>query len=534
ERRALEQAIIALDHELDRLGKMQQRAQYARLLRHIQSLEECREKLCSLAAFTPEHEAEMSQRERRRGEAQQALALAAERRKQSAAEKQRAEAALAEKQHALSQKKRLAEEAERLRLAISSHRPPPKEMVRWNIILAALAIFGAIAGGAIAWAALPLAAAAAVTAALLIAAGGLIAASRRKEWQPDPQAELSLLAQIRDAWINAGGEASIGALGTVDGVVDFLSRQVAEFRSAEQACRSLEDERKRREDDFRHCEAEERQAAERLRAAEAAFAEWLRAAGASSVAEYAQKRDERKRLEALLAEHEKAVGPEALRDLAKAKSDCLRRLRDFDEAGIPDSVWDEAAYQARKRERAEKEQRKNRAIEEITRLTSEVSQSAGQIGERLASLDKRIVEQQRQKARLEAAIAACDFDRDAAQQAIAIFQGIAAEHRLQFENLSNEISSLLGEALPPRRAVAITDFAEEKCRCEDGVGEMRDVKALSRGMRDTFYFAARLALARGLLPERAAEVLAALAPRGRLAPVAGELELRPGESPRFR
>ncbi|GIX31102.1 MAG: TIGR02099 family protein [Porticoccaceae bacterium] len=86
---------------------------------------------------------------------------------------------------------------------------------------------------------------------------------------------------------------------------------------------------------------------------------------------------------------------------------------------------------------------------------------------------------------------------------------------------------------PVRAAAAGEEIEPVALRFGQGVGRRRGHFHFAASRLDAAW-AARLALASGLVPERAAEVLTALAPRGRLAPVAGELELRPGEPPRFR
>ena len=158
---------------------------------------------------------------------------------------------------------------------------------------------------------------------------------------------------------------------------------------------------------------------------------------------------------------------------------------------------------ALKRKEVDKLVEELRQLEEKERSVSAVvERGAGQISGSMGNIPEQICSYERQIESLTREIAEIDLNRRAAEFAASIFDEISNDSSIQFECLSREIAENFGGFMPGTDIVQIPSLTDDDIRIKDSGGEARSADHLSTGTRDSFWFAARLSLARKSNPDK--------------------------------
>jgi hypothetical protein len=133
--------------------------------------------------------------------------------------------------------------------------------------------------------------------------------------------------------------------------------------------------------------------------------------------------------------------------------------------------------------------------ERIGRLEKEMHTGRGEVQGSLGDIPDLIVASESEMAALERDLARLELDRRASALGQEIFAAMAARSDIQLQGLGDEIAQHFGGILPGARGIAIGELDNDGITVEDAGGAMRPMGQLSRGTLDSFYLAARLAMA---------------------------------------
>jgi len=401
------------------------------------------------------------------------------------------------KKEACSTQKNSAQTADKLIDKLDSFTVPSAQKTSWHIVILICSIATAAPGIAGIFL-LPGNLRFILAAIALASAGFLFVKSRKTQFEPDTSAENTFVNKIKDEWIaaqtkNAG--LSIAAISTTNGLRQFLVNQVKEYeiliREADrndQACTDLEAE-------IRQLALSESSLNTETIKQQTILDDWLRSRGCTSTQTYSEKVNDIQRKNELLAHLRSETARRGITDIAAAKRDCERLLNEYDAKGIPKTGLLPEQVRALDIKLEQLSSQHKVLIDKEHYLTASIMQATGQIKGELLFLTDELVDLRKRVAGLESQISAMEFDRQAAQYAIGIFKEIEADAQFAFENLADDISTLMSDVAPFAGTVRIAALNSESITCSDAGGTMRPMADLSSGARDLFVFAARLALA---------------------------------------
>lgn len=395
------------------------------------------------------------------------------------------------------------------RIQQNVHNRYSRQVVRWNKWMLAGAAVAAALGGVVGFT-LPGDAAYVGLGVALVAASALLSFARSKELVSDDGPHRELLATLRDEW-RARFEEDLTATHSLDALREELGRRrnryegehlreiervSGEIRGLEANVRELEQQREEFErriaelDEQRNRWLQERDVRhrdeyiERCRAFEEARA-------AAKELEQRVRRDLDELHAADNADAPTVGDPESLR------LECERRLRVFDEEGVPESGRNEPDYRRLKNETVRCAADLEALQQEQRRLAERRAGDAGELRGATSRLSREIGELEQRLLRLEQDIAQRERDREAARLALKIFEQLQQDNNLMLEELARDLQGSVANILP-ERAVRSSDASldMQHFSMQDAGGAERPLAHLSRSTADSFLFAARAALAR--------------------------------------
>ena len=153
-------------------------------------------------------------------------------------------------------------------------------------------------------------------------------------------------------------------------------------------------------------------------------------------------------------------------------------------------------------ERRKLENERDIVNEEIERLRKDredlaavVTEQKGIVKGSLGDIPERIVRIERSLHKMEDDINDLETTRKAAEIAASLFDQLVGDTRAGFLALASDIAALFSEFFPDMRFREIPELDEGQIKVGDAGGVLRSLENLSRGTRDSFLLAARLALA---------------------------------------
>ncbi|MEQ9364728.1 MAG: AAA family ATPase [Leptospirales bacterium] len=335
----------------------------------------------------------------------------------------------------------------------------------------------------------------------LLLGGPLLWFARSIEQIPDDSARRGLLAGIKDDWRSRLSE-EFPPVESLEAAGEALTRFRLEAEALQKQI-DAQNERVRALKNALHESQSEREAAvDRERAKQLEIDGWLKERNVEDRAAYVLKRDElrrrredRSRLESDIAA---VIEQGAAADREGLQIECERRLKALDEDGVPAAGKTETEF----RNLQNQISRERMQLDQLSRAERELGEKrAGDSGELRGALQRLTAELgglEQSTLRLRADIAARELDKDAAGAALKIFEDLRSDNNVLLEQLLGELGHSVRKILPGVASMSLQqdgDFALQELLIPDAGGTERPIEHLSSGTRDSFVFAARIALA---------------------------------------
>lgn len=335
----------------------------------------------------------------------------------------------------------------------------------------------------------------------LIPGGVLVFLARQVREVADDSARRDLLAGLRDDWQARIGEA-FPQTETLDGAAEMLTRYRLEFENLQRQIEGKSEQIRERKADLQSVQTERERGVDRERAAGLALQNWLQERQVTDRAAYLMQREElRRRTQECEHLEQELAELAAQNDLADAESlhvECERRLKTLDEAGVSATPRSETAYRGLHSQLS----RARIQLEQLARRERELGERrAGNSGELRGGLH-RLTEElgalEQSRLRRQADIRDRELDKAAAGAALEIFEELHRDNDGLLEQLLLELGQSVQKILPggtELRMESRGEFALAELLVPDAGGTGRRIEHLSSGTRDSFVFAARIALA---------------------------------------
>lgn len=385
-----------------------------------------------------------------------------------------------------------------------------KTIVQWNsgqLAGAALAGVLAAAAGYLGIGALVPGSESIIPAVLGAVLGGLLLAgpiawfARSVRQVSDDSARQGLLTTLQDDW-RARLDEDFPPVQSLDAASEALTRFRLEFEALQKQIDS-ENERIRTLKSTLHTTQSERETAiDRHRAKQLELSNWLRDRKAEDRAGYVLKREERRRRledqQRLTAEIEQLVQQGAAADPNGLRLECERRLKVLDEDGVPAAGKTETEF----RNLQNQISRERLKLDQLNQSERELGEKrAGDSGELRGALQRLTADLgtlEQSGLRMRADISGRELDKQAAGVAFKIFEELRSDNNVLLEQLLGELGNSVRKILPGVESMSLQksgDFVLQEVLIPDAGGTERRMEHLSSGTRDSFVFAARIALA---------------------------------------
>ena len=322
--------------------------------------------------------------------------------------------------------------------------------------------------------------------------------ARRIRRVTDDAALEKAIVVLKDEWRNRARVRREFSSTSMDGITDELMRLEADYAALTQRIVDEGAELSRDERNLAELRQKSAAASQALTDREKNLADWLAVRHAISPEDYRHSRKEFDRL----AENERKWRGELARkleawkcqDAAMLRLECRLKIEALD-AEITASEISEV-------ERRKLENARDLLRGEIDKLRAEredlsakVTEERGVVKGSLGDIPERIVRIERSLQKLDGEIDDLETTRKAAEIAALLFGQLVGDTRAGFLALAGDIAALFGELLPETRSIEFPELDEGLIRVGDAGGTLRSLDNLSRGTRDSFLLAARLALA---------------------------------------
>jgi energy-coupling factor transporter ATP-binding protein EcfA2 len=385
-----------------------------------------------------------------------------------------------------------------------THTRAASAAVQWNPLMLVLAAV-AIAAGVTCAILLDNTTVRILLAAIGVAAGGALSLLARKTIMKEDAAKMAAeTRRIRDEWRTIAGETRALRGETSEVLAGELRRMDVERDAASARVSEEKSELARRERVLGELRAHIATLQAGQAQAVAALEEWLRQRGARSSADYRAKvRDRASREERLKQREAQQTGlleKWKCTDAASLKAECISRIEILDKT-ITDSRLQDPDVKLRENEKNALRGKLEAQEASRARLLEAVSEGRGVVKGSLADIPERIVQMERHILDCEREIADLELVRQASARAAEIFGQIERDAGAVFFGLTRDIGALFGGILPETREIAIGDLDGGSITVNDAGGVARPLDDLSQGTRDSFLFAARLALSVRAAPE---------------------------------
>ena len=195
--------------------------------------------------------------------------------------------------------------------------------------------------------------------------------------------------------------------------------------------------------------------------------------------------------------------PDLKGDHDKIREDCDSRLRVLNMEGIPSEGYDEMKSNRLKMTKQSLDEKMKELQDEDKNLSMKKESISGEVKgglkgvlDELYSLENNLKKIRKEQSEIE-------FNRKAAELAAEIFTEVKNKSDDNFSAMEQELEKYSSKIFPDDRNVSIKGLDPEKIFIKDAGGVLRTVSNLSSGTKDSFVFAARLALASKVSGEKA-------------------------------
>lgn len=488
-----------LETRIESDDRVRERKAASEPLRKYFEADKARVEMDRLSAYARNRTAELDQLEQERASARDKLAAAELQRNAQLKEVEGEREEARQCESALVALRKEADLAGQFsdRIAATARNRYLRTVARWNplrLALAGLVLAAGLAGGFFAGDEF-------VRIALIV--GGVAGASllallaRSVEQIPDDSAYSADVQRLREEWQRRTSRAAPAAT-TLDGLKDGFARLQMERDEQEKRLERLQQKLIERDRNLAGLEQARLEAAGALADADRRVAELLQQLGAGSRDEYLAARARYEAAEAhaarLAAELQRLAGE---RQPAEHRAELERRLKLFDEEGVGEEALPDADRTRLVGELRKLQGERETQDAEFSKLEQDRARLAGEMQGSLEPIAREIVELDQRRLRLAERLDQLKLDREAAKLAIAALRTLEDDANAMLETLAQDLQSAFTRIIPDARDLRFLkpslDFGN--IVVHDAAGTARALEALSTGTRDSFVFAARLALA---------------------------------------
>jgi len=491
----LNKDIKTLASEISKGEKVVQRADCTETLTLILRIYQTREALKKMHAVEKDENAALRQLDQSLRDAQGKEQKAVGLRDQRYEDQKNVTAKIAEKETSLSKKKPLSETAERLvRELNEADESGPG--VLWNIPALILAFILLAAGCTLSALFLPGIFRWVGIGASVVVAGVLILIAKGKKIPTAGRPLTDVKTRIKDEWMTASGDTVIKEIAGKSGLSTFLNRHISEYEAENTLLGTLEQDKKNIAADIEQHTTAIEQTRTEIKTRKDELETWFKNHEVANTDQYHEARQEYTSCRALLDNYEKQARERTIDDLEKADARCRGILKNLDEQGILETGCTKEELALKRKQHSKMLDGLSTLQAEQNNLTAVTNKSAGGSAARIDNQTQQIVSLRKKIAEAETRRDTLKLDHEAAKTAMEIFTQIESDNQSKLESFSNEISAVLSAVTPSAGTVKIDALDSRQLSCADAGGTVRPLADLSSGEQDTFFFAARLALAK--------------------------------------
>ena len=199
--------------------------------------------------------------------------------------------------------------------------------------------------------------------------------------------------------------------------------------------------------------------------------------------------------------------PDLKGDLSILRGDLDSRLRILNSEGIPSDGFDEMQLNRLKTRILSLDKKLKELQDEDKNLSMKKESISGEVKGGLKGILDEIYSLEMNLKALVSEKTEIEFNRRAAELAAEIFVQVKNKSDDNFHAMEQELEKFSSKIFPDDRNVSIKGLDPEKIFIMDAGGVLRTVSNLSSGTKDSFVFAARLALASKVAGEKSILVL---------------------------
>lgn len=491
----LNKDIKTLASEISKDEKVVQRADCTETLTLILRINQTREGLKKMLAVEKDENAVLKQLDQAlrdaQGKEQQAVGL----RDQRYEDQKNVTAKIAEKETSLSKKKTLSETAERL-IRELNEADESEPGVLWNIPALILGFILLAAGCTLSTLFLPGIFRWVGIGASVVVAGALILIAKGKETQTAGRPITAVINRIKDEWMTASGDTIIKEIAGKIGLSTFLNKHISEYEAEKNLLGTLEQDKKIIAAAIEQHTAAIEQTRTQIKTKKDELETWFKNHEVANADQYHEARQEYTSCRALLDNYEKQARERTIDDLEKADARCRGILKNLDEQGIPETGCTKEELALKRKQHSKMLDVLSTHQSEQKGLIATTNKSEGGFAAHIDNCNQKIITLRKSIAETTAKAEGLKLDHEAAKTAMEIFTQIESDNQDKLEGLSNEISAVLSAVTPSAGTVKIDALDSKQLSCADAGGTVRPLSDLSSGEQDTFFFAARLALAK--------------------------------------
>jgi DNA repair exonuclease SbcCD ATPase subunit len=333
---------------------------------------------------------------------------------------------------------------------------------------------------------------------LLLAFLGLMA--KKTKVTVDERERQNFFGKLIDEWKNSAFDDDRGQWQTLEGFQEILLSKRTAYSDLEAKIIKVDEELNKALEKLENDQKSHKQLREKLEEFMVREKQWLKARNVANRDEYVgnviKHRDLMERFKQWQEELSSILGEKNLENPEDLRRLCDRTLREFDEEGIPVEGRPENEIVLLKRAVDEKSREIESTSSELHKYREELKEKGGVIRGSLGELPVLIIKEEARIQKYDREIENNLLEREAAELASDIFSSVAQDSEAALGELSKSLSYEFGEIVGGSRQVNVSHLDTPSISMTDAGGVERPLEDLSSGTRNSFLFAARLALAK--------------------------------------
>jgi len=287
---------------------------------------------------------------------------------------------------------------------------------------------------------------------------------------------------------------------TIDGFRQMLNTSVNDYTIALKNLENIEADLQKKEKLLNDYKKKTSDVGEKVREQKQKKEEWLRQKNVKDRDEYVGRVNVYRESYKTLKDWEKKLSEylagNNCSSAVELKTLCAQKMIIFDEQNIPAAGKPEDERRKNKRLLEEYKAKCDALRNELSALQKKAGEESGFLKGSLGPIPDMIVEKEKEAGKIKDAIRQLELEREGALLALEVFTGLSADIGRMFNELALEVKNQYSLIFPEARNMSMASLNTETVTMSDAGGMERPVDLLSSGTRDSFLFAARLALAK--------------------------------------